>query len=161
MGAGRWRYTRIFIIRIRRCGCRKSSDEAALGSPARMNGVATLSEKPCRPLFVGRRDVWPKTRWRYIAGISSNRRGSVRIEGSYPSKTNPRNNLGEHQISDDQPHQGTHWCQSGQAQSSCNRSIDFSLQDEVPIEAYIRAAFEIGVQLIHLLSPNWEAAFSV
>ena len=62
-----------------------------------------------------------------------------------PSKTNPGNNLGEHQVSDDQPHQGTHWRQSGQPQFGCNRSIDFSLQDQVLIEAYIRAAFEIGV----------------
>ncbi len=62
-----------------------------------------------------------------------------------PSKTNPGNNSGEHHVSDYQPHQSTHWRQSGQPQFSCNRPIDFSLQDQDPIEAYIRAAFEIGV----------------
>ena len=57
----------------------------------------------------------------------------------------PCRNLGEHEVSDDQPDQGTDWCQSGQPQFGCNRAIYFPLQEQVPIEAYIRAAFKIGV----------------
>ena len=54
-------------------------------------------------------------------------------------------NSGEHDVSDDQSEQRTHWRQSGQPQFGCNRAIYFSLQEQVPIEAHIRAAFEIGV----------------